>query len=75
MYNARMINKKRVHHTHNYSHNEMPFAFTFDQSTDGPIEGINVLLVCQVTCFKKDGQDLGEVRRLELQGLSLVSGL
>ena len=39
------------------------------------IQGINVLLVCQVTCFKKDGQDLVEVRRLELQGLSLVSGL
>ena len=27
------------------------------------VQGINVFLVCQVTYFKKDGQDLVEVRR------------
>ena len=47
-------------------------CFCFDQSTGGPVQGINALLVCQVACFKKDGQDLEEVQKLELKGLSLV---
>ena len=47
-------------------------CFCFDQSTGGPVQGINALLVCQVACFKKNGQDLEEVQKLELKGLSLV---
>ena len=47
-------------------------CFCFAQSTGGPVQGINALLVCQVTCFKKDGQNLEEVQKLELKGLSLV---
>ena len=74
MYNVKR-NAKRVHHTHNYSRNECPLLLLLIKAQTALIQGINVLLVCQVTCFKKDGQDLGEVRRLELQGLSLVSGL
>ena len=47
-------------------------CFCFDQSTGGPVEGINAFLVCQVTCFKEDGQNLEGVQKLELKGLSLV---
>ena len=74
MYNVKR-NIKRVHHTHNYSRNECPLLLLLIKAQTALIQGINVLLVCQVTCFKKDGQDLVEVRRLGLQGLSLVSGL
>ena len=36
------------------------------------IQGINVLLVCQVTCFKKDGRNSGQVLKLALKGLGLA---
>ena len=75
MYNVKRNNNKRVHHTHNYSRNECPLLLLLIKAQTALIQGINVFLVCQVAYFKKDGQDLVEVRRLELQGLSLVSGL
>ena len=72
MYNVKRNNNKRVHHTHNYSRNECPLLLLLIKAQTALIQGINVLLVCQVTCFKKDGQDLEEVQKLELKGLSLV---
>ena len=38
----------------------MPFAFTFDQSTDGPSSGYQRLFLCaRLPVFKKDGQGFG----------------
>ena len=66
------ILKKRVHHTHNYSRNECPLLLLLIKAQTALIQGINVLLVCQVTCFKKDGRNLEQVQKLELKGLGLV---
>ena len=63
---------KRVHHTHNYSRNECPLLLLLIKAQTALIQGINVLLVCQVTCFKKDGRNLERVQMLELKGLGLV---
>ena len=64
-----MYNAKRV-----ISHTQLDalFAFAFAQSTGGLVQGINAFLVCQVTCFKKDGRNLEQVQKLELKGLGLV---
>ena len=51
----------------------MPFLLLFLLKAQAAfVQGINAFLVCQVTCFKKDGQNLEEVQKLELKGLSLV---
>ena len=71
MYNVKR-NAKRVHHTHNYSRNECPLLLLLIKAQTALIQGINVLLVCQVTCFKKDGRNLEQVLKLELKGLGLA---
>ena len=71
MYNVKR-NIKRVHHTHNYSRNECPLLLLLIKAQTALIQGIDVLLVCQVTCFKKDGRNLEQVQKLALKGLGLA---
>ena len=71
MYNVKR-NIKRVHHTHNYSRNECPLLLLLIKAQTALIQGIDVLLVCQVTCFKKDGQNLEQVLKLALKGFGLA---
>ena len=50
----------------------MPFAFALIKAQAALFRVSTPFLCARLLVFKKDGQDLEEVRKLELQGLSLV---
>ena len=67
MYNA----KKSISHTQLLPQ-LMPFAFALIKAQAALFRVSTPFLCARLLVFKKDGQDLEEVRKLELQGLSLV---
>ena len=71
MYNVKR-NAKRVHHTHNYSRNECPLLLLLIKAQTALFRVSTSFLCARLLVFKKDGQDLEEVQKLELKGLSLV---
>ena len=68
MYNAKRV----ISHTQLLSQLNALFAFALLKAQAALFKVSTPFLVCQVTCFKKDGRNLEQVQKLELKGLGLV---
>ena len=67
----KMYNAKSISHTQLLPQ-LIPFAFALIKAQAALFRVSTPFLCARLLVFKKDGQDLEEVQKLELKGLSLV---